>query len=342
MQEDFHFYTIYTLARAAGLDPKEAGKVAYSSQYTDDSVEEDEIFFENDDDSFEPVLTAHRLLNPSVLTERTCKKVWVPFHFVPGNEGYNSDEKMLTRRNGNLISKIIDNFFHPPLPLPYNLHLLGIILHALADTWSHENFMGMVHEMNDISELKIIGKKGDFIQALIEKAAPKLGHAQAESVPDKPYLQWEYRNYNGDIIRQNNLERCLDAARSCYNVFLTFIDTFPDFKTLNIIDWEDIKDKFKELFSLQADIMERKYRWAVAISEGEFKFKDNLDLDVKYDKYLWYTDAIKKEINIEGEWRFYKKDTFNKSNYKLFHDAAAYYRSLLFKQVSDNAGLNIY
>lgn len=48
MQIDFHFYTIYALARAAGFKPDDAHIIAYSSQHTDDAKYEHALDFEND------------------------------------------------------------------------------------------------------------------------------------------------------------------------------------------------------------------------------------------------------------------------------------------------------
>ena len=87
MRIDFHFYTIYALARAVGFSPDNAYVIAYASQYTDDEVNENTVLFENGGE-FEPVITAHRIFDPLAVSERTCKKVWVPFHFLPGNRGW--------------------------------------------------------------------------------------------------------------------------------------------------------------------------------------------------------------------------------------------------------------
>jgi len=65
-----------------------------------------------------------------------------------------------------------------------------------AATWSHQNFVGLTHEnMNDINALKIEGETAESFKALLkdlkrkilEYAAPKLGHAQAGTIPDEPY-----------------------------------------------------------------------------------------------------------------------------------------------------------
>ena len=44
MQRDFHFYTIYVLARRAGFSPQEAEIVAYASQFTDDAYSTEAVY----------------------------------------------------------------------------------------------------------------------------------------------------------------------------------------------------------------------------------------------------------------------------------------------------------
>jgi hypothetical protein len=156
MQKDFHFYTIYALARSAGFDADNASIIAYSSQHTDDAKYEHTLEFENGG-RFQQVLTAHRFLDLDVLGKTTCYRIWIPFHFLPGNLGVDFYERMLTRANSIVAQRIVEDFLSSNLK-PYSLHRLGIILHVYADTWSHQNFVGLMHEnMNDIKALKSDG-----------------------------------------------------------------------------------------------------------------------------------------------------------------------------------------
>ena len=41
MQIDMHFYGVYAMARAAGLDPVTAETIANASQFVDDAVDDD-------------------------------------------------------------------------------------------------------------------------------------------------------------------------------------------------------------------------------------------------------------------------------------------------------------
>ena len=37
---------------------------------------------------------------------------------------------------------------------PYALHQLGVVMHIFADTWAHQGFAGVMHEINEVLKLK--------------------------------------------------------------------------------------------------------------------------------------------------------------------------------------------
>lgn len=340
MRIDFHFYTIYALARSVGFSPDNAYVIAYASQYTDDEVNENTILFENGGE-FAPVITAHRIFDPLAVSERICKKVWVPFHFLPGNRGVGI-EKMSTVANGNLAQAIINQFLSYDL-LPYSRHLLGIILHAYADTWSHQNFMGMPNSMNKASELRVQGKN-----IYIYKLAPLLGHAQTGSTPDDPTLEWEYMNYQGTLQHITNHDRALDAARHCHTVLSQFIDKFEDnFRDSRFIPWEQIEGKIMDLFRTPTDLAGCVTAWGEAISDHEFKFQSHgKDINLIYDGSEWFNVAIETESILNQESGhfiecYFKNDNYEASNLKYFNEAAGFYWSTLFYKNAENMGLTI-
>jgi hypothetical protein len=102
MQEDFHFYAIYAFARAAGFLPDHAHIIAYASQHTDDAKYEHALEFENGG-RFQQVLTGHRFLHYRAMSKETCYRIWVPFHFLPGNVGVDFYERMLSRPGSTVV-----------------------------------------------------------------------------------------------------------------------------------------------------------------------------------------------------------------------------------------------
>ena len=87
MQEDFHFYTIYTLCRCAGMSGADSHTVAYASQHTDDAKYEHALEFENGG-RFQQVLTSHRFFHPDAISKDVCYRIWVPFHHNSHQEAH--------------------------------------------------------------------------------------------------------------------------------------------------------------------------------------------------------------------------------------------------------------
>jgi hypothetical protein len=58
MQLDMHFYGVYALARAAGVQPDVARIIAHASQFVDDAIEDEAIVLE-DQRGVVPTMTSH-------------------------------------------------------------------------------------------------------------------------------------------------------------------------------------------------------------------------------------------------------------------------------------------
>lgn len=347
MQKDFHFYNIYALARCAGFDTNNAHIIAYSSQHTDDAEYEHALEFENGG-RFQQVLTAHKFLDLDVLGKATCYRIWMPFHFLPGNLGVDFYERMLTRANSIIAQRIVEDFLSSNLK-PYSLHRLGTIMHVYADTWSHQNFVGLMHEnMNDIKALKIEGETAKSFKArvkelkgkILEYAAPKLGHAQAGTIPDEPYREWKYKDHKGKSFQVSNPERSLDAAQNCYMVMLQFLKRFPHFSLNPPLPWQEMVDKLSNLFTMKADLEDRMKAWQKHIAEGKFGFApQDEDAELDYNDRQWFKTAVQVIKGPDKPDRYERKAGFETSNWKYFHDGAAFHRFTTLHEVLPAYGI---
>jgi hypothetical protein len=347
MQEDFHFYTIYALARSAGFNTENSHIIAYSSQHTDDAKYEHALEFVNGG-RFQQVLSAHRFLDLAALGKATCYRIWIPFHFLPGNLGVDFSERMLTRANSVVAQRIIEDFLGSDLKA-YSLHRLGIILHVYADTWSHQNFLGLVHEnLNDIKALKIKRETGssfrmilnDLKAKVLEYAAPKLGHAQAGTIPDEPFREWGHKDYRGKAYDISNPERALDAAQNCYMMVLRFLRRFPHFALNPPMPWQEMVDVFSNLFAENGELGDRIQAWQKAIADGRFGFvPEHKDKTLAYDDRQWFRQAV-TVIEVSDEPDQYERfEGFEHSNWKYFHDAAAFHRFTTLHEVLPEYGI---
>ena len=224
------------------------------------------------------MLTAHRFFDLESLDKKTCYRIWIPFHFLPGNLGVEFYERMVTRPGSTIAQRLIDDLLSSN-SRPYLLHRLGIFLHCYADTWSHQNFLGLTREdLNDVKKLVVKDlQKASFKSFLkklkediLEYAAPKLGHAQAGTVPDEPYREWKYENYLGKKFDISNVERSQEAAQNCYQAMLKFLGQFPGLSQNKPMPWHEITGKIRKLFETGGELKDRVRSWKDAISAGEF------------------------------------------------------------------------
>jgi hypothetical protein len=99
MEKDFHYYLVYALAKITRTrNPEE---IAYSSQFVDDnnegqfSVDGEQILFPEkikaDGGYYYPMMT--QSLSPKSLDPYVQKYVYVPFHFLPGDNDVEIKDK---------------------------------------------------------------------------------------------------------------------------------------------------------------------------------------------------------------------------------------------------------
>jgi hypothetical protein len=353
MQADFHFYAVYALARAAGFSADDAHIVAYSSQHTDDAMYDHALDFRNGG-RFQQILTAHKIFHHASISKKTCYRIWVPFHFLPGNVGTDFYERMVTRPGNHtmpgspIIQRMVDDLLASKKS-PYLLHRLGILLHVYADMWSHQNFLGLERKkMNDVIRMEVKGETKKSLKNLFEKlkrmgleyAAPLLGHAQAGTIPDEPYREWSYKDYLGNPHEISNLLRSTDAAESGYRLMTDFLIRFPDFSTEKPVAWEELEGTIRGLFGTAGDIEKRCNSWKKAVARGLFGRKpEGRDMDLEYKDREWFTDAVTVDSGPYGWEEYERKPGFEKKNWKYFHDAAAYHRFMLLHEILPEQGM---
>jgi hypothetical protein len=123
MQIDFHHAVTYVVARLSGFKQEKAEIIAHAAQYVDDATSSGTV------------------------------------HFLPGNNDLEAGENP----NGGFINKIVCSKNNPiakemvrqaiiEKDKPYGLHRLGITMHVYADTWAHQKFAGVLHDINEVED----------------------------------------------------------------------------------------------------------------------------------------------------------------------------------------------
>ena len=156
------------------------------------------------------------------------RRVWVPFHFLPGGEGESYLARMICRKDSEIAREMVEHHLGKS-DKRYYLPLLGIMAHVYGDTFSHYGFSGMASRENEVksSSIRYLNRdlperirehlrtsgedfegnfggeakglsslleewKAEVVSEIVEHATGGLGHAGVMTYPDRPYLVWEF------------------------------------------------------------------------------------------------------------------------------------------------------
>ncbi len=353
MQIDFHHAVTYVIARAAEFTHQEAEIIAYSAQYVDDATNSGLVqFYLGDIDkpklgpTYRRISSAHKMLDYRNNNALSNSNVWLPFHFLPSNDDYQQDNtwqagepflpRLICRPNSPIAQLMVKRCIQSldrqePTNLQSNaykkaLSRLGITMHVYADTWAHQDFVGVAHQFNELSDIKSSGhglddarvknKGSDWWTRLKSKATGDfmpLGHGPALTYPDLPFLTWQYqrpekwRRYSRQLqfdengyVTRNNTELFITAAQHMYTALCAFrqgqseVDlnqpqTMPEAYT------EKITAAFIEHSSTNSS--KRHEQWLDKINSHHFPFDmpDNVLLHYSAEDKQWKSAILKGE-----------------------------------------------
>ncbi len=367
MQQDFHFYAVAVLARAAGFGPKDALTIGYASQYVDDSTESSLIRLDVDHGElrFDPVRTASTGLR--YRSWSTHKRVFVPFHFLPPKPfrpGENGRFSFVTRPGAPFAEELLRAAVAEPLERrKRRLCRIGIALHSFADTWSHRGFSGRrSDEENELDDLELFDEScGDYrrlrLETLIsDRFVPPIGHAKAGRFADLSFLRWRYRPAGraSDPIVRDNVADGLAAARAIHGRLMA-VDKSTGGAP---IPWNELEGEFRELLAAELtirpglrdrillaatdryEVEELGHRCARWKRRFRHLFAPHADW-YDYDRTLWRTWAIQGDIEWDdysrSDWAhaepFVPQPNFWNSLWVHFHRAALRQRHLVLENL---------
>ena len=334
MQKDFHYYAVYQLARLAGFSGGDSETIGYASQYVDDSTESEPIVpFE--DQQFDTVRTAH--YNLEAFDWNVQKKIYMPFHFLPtairwaspGDFSYCT--KSAQADDPTSLAHLLFEDALTESTRKFRLIRMGVALHTIADTFAHFGFSGRHHDENNVGKIEHAKKGGGwkvqfFSSYIADVFVPSIGHVEASSYPDYPYLKWRYTRGDGSQKTRDNLKYSLNGVNYIYNKLKAVRAPSNSPFDLSREHPEDFK-RIKALLSKTGDLDERIQGWK------EYTHA------TQYDKTTWRKAALKGD---HVEWdrmspsqmrvhtqKLRGKAGFDQSKWAYFHRAAMKQRSLV-------------
>lgn len=337
MQSDSHFYVVYVLGRWAGLDHSKSYKMAYASQYVDDAVLNKTIRFD-DNTIFKPECTAHKIIDSNQLSSVDNTENLIPFHFFP------KDSTGIVYPLG-LCDNLKSIVYNEPIPDGVDPYIyLGILLHVIADSYSHQEFYGFRCDKNSVT-IHNTGIKGkwEYIKQKLKLMASRslpIGHAAVLTYPDIPGAKYSY-NRDGVNFLVDNEEKYLRAYLNMFEVIRYFLSDKIKEKILYKKDAEYARILLSiSLEELSEKVTSEEYRcfkWKEFIL-GDFNQK------IEYDNNIWINNALTRtkssflekiisKVLFDYEEYKYKECllSFIESDWYKFHICAKKYKELFIK-----------
>ena len=211
------------------------------------------------------------------LNDAQNRVTWQPFHFLPGNGGLPAGdspsvwfiEKLVCTPDSHVAREMLASCINDH-EAPYALHRLGITMHVYADT--HQGFAGIQNTINRVNSITRVsdervlpGGIEGFGTRLLREAIPPVGHGCALTLPDLPFLTWEYKNGYDQPIQRDNTALFLAAADALCRAMQAYRATHPAASTvpINPADAATIKDLFTTTTSV--DPLPRHQAWLQAL-----------------------------------------------------------------------------
>jgi len=370
MQSDMHYYGTYALARIAGFSPQKAEIIAYSAQFVDDSTKSNSDVHQ-DGGMLYGIATAHHNLDTvhnAKFDLAEQRRVWIPFHFIPGAQGDTTSQQLICRKNSKVVNEMFDTHIMHAADCAYGYHLIGIACHVYADTFSHYGFSGISSRENEIeqdslllnvtnAEMKATLMSGfglffskyapsfmtknwrRFVLDNAEQAVGYLGHGGVGTFPDRPYLKWQFRYQASQLLSsRNNPETFLEGCEHLYKKLLAFGHSLPtsdDF--IPEVNFQNISHIIKDILDTEAAHNERIALWKSAILSNQlFTSASNESDFLNYDFRRWENDKNITFTQLSKSCEGTKLDVYK------FHQAAAHHRYYVLKDLLPSYGLAVY
>ena len=316
MNQEFHYYAVCFLCLRAGFDERRAVDIAFASQYVDNAI----LAYEIDDG--QGSYTTEVTQNYIFWDEATLRDIYLPFHFVPGDQAKAARE----RRDGAASRWTVT----PDSPLAKELLVaalrsgddfrIGIALHSYADGWAHQHFSGRTEGCNALDP---------------SSPLPPAGHLQAMRRPDDAAGSWADPRLLPYLSRVDNSVRFRAAAGKIYRYLRTSLRLGFEDEELHLDDleasWKRYPGDMKaRLASSTVDLGVPPYDKRGYLSAAGISDEDAEDSRFAgYDKLTWARAELSRRSGFGSRGRrFSTRGRYRDSSLHRWNIAAREHREL--------------
>jgi len=354
MEIESHYYAVLALCRMLGIKKDIAYRIAYSSEFVDDSLIERIVFktpprgvkcrIFGKKRGLDQCATCLRIMTVWSYNQKKIINIFVPFHFIPGCRGSQFNKKMRTFPDSPILRSLTERAIN--LGNPYSL---GIIMHVLGDAHAHQGFSGLVSRRNRVRNLKIARESvRGFMDTLISwymtraewlfsrifgRILPLYSHSHVGTVPDIPSAEWSYKYDTGlsflPEIKSSGLiknrERYIIAFDEMREILTRFLEKYPENKeTVPDVDIELFNEQLTKVISRRESIVD----WEEFLVK--YKLLDDTDTALHYDAHDWIRGAFKdykrKKYSRSVVWNVLPVDGFSQTDWYKYYQAAREYK----------------
>lgn len=359
MQIDFHHAVTYVACRLGGMNHELSSTVSHAAQYVDDATNDGPLNFDAGE-RYVRVTSAHKMLDLRNAQKADNPLVWVPFHFLPGNQvpagNFQGKDLYLRRMSCKPDSDVARAMMEDCIvkqSLPFSLHRFGIALHIYADTWAHQQFVGVVCDFNKVETIEVepdpayannpvyeeLTSGTTKAKAFIANHLP-VGHAGVLTFPDMPFVKWSFVRENGERVSRDNPGDFVKAANGMLNMVRRYVKRDPSLPAESFLSADEQAIDRLLRTTCEIDGEPRHKVWIDAIAAGAFSFGASSVSYVELGPGSWKYEALGQDPDDEtGEETFTFKEEFLQSDWKHFHDAVQYHRLFVLHELLPRFGL---
>ncbi len=324
MDTEFHYWVTGIIARAAGFSERESSLIAFSSEY----VDENDICYSIEDRSTGEIYRNFVSQTMNILKPKSdLLRIYPIFHFVPGDPFAESSRRrdgkmhlLNTTPDGDYAREMLKAAFNAPERI--RLYRIGIAGHAYADTWAHQNFVGLYDSFNHM-DLDI---------------KPNIGHADAEHHPDLMAHLWtDNRLVEKDV---DNRTRFLSAASHIFKELCCHLSSMG--RKAHFHGWDNVQRLLESFNDPPFTGDKNSYK-----KERLAKYRSAAQWLADFEERIWFSEAVETEVHgppdsinelvptIFKDKYFWKTDVKKEeTDWYLFHGAVKAHERLSIKLLS--------